>query len=138
MAKTPAHMTMARYRLGCRCRACRRAMRVNEDHKEGERLLEAHPELAWAVVPLDAHGTLAGYSKHGCRCPRCLSAWESRPRAKDRKQGIPEQMHGTDSCYVGRGCRCPKCTAAHTAYVRNYREQQKMLSGQVQITEETK
>lgn len=114
----------ARRRVRGRCRQCRRALRVNEDHYTLARLLAAHPELKGAVVPKEAHGTFRGYVFFGCRCDRCRKANSdiSRARRERRRAAkVPEHLHGTYTGYVNWSCRCDRCKEANNVYLRNWR-----------------
>lgn len=63
------------------------------------------------------HGTIAGYTFHGCRCDLCRA--ENSRRVADwrrRRHGKPPK-HGTLNGYQNYGCRCEPC---RTARYRRY------------------
>lgn len=71
------------------------------------------------------HGTLSGYTNHGCRCGDCRSAWnayqrEYRLRLVERP--VPDDAHGRYTTYLSWSCRCDDCRAAWAAYGRQRRQ----------------
>ena len=69
------------------------------------------------------HGTINGYSNHGCRCGPCRAAnaaEQSRQRAARLKSPPPDHVHGTVNGYNNYGCRCQSCLGAHRESKRSY------------------
>lgn len=74
------------------------------------------------------HGTLWAYTKHGCRCERCLAARRRKDRrrranAKRRFQrdgAAASLRHGSVHAYK-LGCRCPECIADNSERLRVWR-----------------
>lgn len=63
------------------------------------------------------HGTVNGYSNHGCRCQKCRDAWtpavlELR-HARAAKITPDDPRHGTYNFYVNHRCRCELCREAN-------------------------
>lgn len=131
--KTPPHGTATRYRNGCRCTRCRKAVR------EYNRSLAEGPsgQAFRADLSDPRHGTPHGYSNLLCRCDRCRAAWREscRPRQIAYRRRIGHRPwseyvetirkpHGTRGKYV-RGCRCEKCTRAAAEYQADYRKRRK-------------
>lgn len=70
------------------------------------------------------HGTVSGYTYHGCRCVQCRGGWstanlESRRRRAENEK--PENIHGTANGYNNYKCRCNECRAAWAARAREQR-----------------
>lgn len=62
------------------------------------------------------HGTVNGYTNHGCRRECCRAANAAAQRAaRARRAGMkpPEEVHGTENGYTNWRCKCPRCKAAH-------------------------
>ena len=60
------------------------------------------------------HGTIGGYTNHGCRCTACTEAL--RVSHATWKANAPEPNRHDFSTYVNYGCRCPQCRESHTVY----------------------
>jgi hypothetical protein len=74
------------------------------------------------------HGTINGYTNHGCRCGPCTGANTSeQQKARDRRSAleIPPEVHGTENGYSNYNCRCEDCKAAHNQAAREYRASKK-------------
>jgi hypothetical protein len=64
------------------------------------------------------HGTIARYSGHDCRCPKCIRA--QREWKREKYGHLPREVwladirpeHGTESRYNGYACRCDLCREA--------------------------
>jgi hypothetical protein len=70
------------------------------------------------------HGTVSGYTNHGCRCDRCSQAQSDRGRLRRRSgEYVPgaDAEHGIRREYL-RGCRCDDCRAANAAHGRAMRQ----------------
>jgi hypothetical protein len=80
-------------------------------------------------LPVDdpRHGTVSGYTNHGCRCDRCSQAQSDRGRLRRRGSTSgeyvpgPDAEHGIRREYL-RGCRCDECRAANAAHGRAVRQ----------------
>jgi len=78
------------------------------------------------------HGTLVGYSYHGCRCEKCVTAQReySRGRWAHRLENLRPGDHGKMPSYSA-GCRCEKCVQVVREYGRNrYQRLKKMKKGE--------
>lgn len=70
------------------------------------------------------HGSVSGYTYHGCRCTECRSGWSaanlaSRQRRAENEK--PENIHGTANGYNNYKCRCDECRRAWAARAREQR-----------------
>jgi hypothetical protein len=76
----------------------------------------------------DYHGTINGYSWHGCREECCVAANADHQRAMTEQRAqreVPPHVHGTESGYANYRCRCEPCCEAHSAKQAMYRERRK-------------
>ena len=68
------------------------------------------------------HGTLGGYTNHGCRDECCRSAWRQYHRKQSAKAKAAEPTeapwHGTLGGYTNHGCRDECCRSAWRQYHR--------------------
>lgn len=73
------------------------------------------------------HGSVNGYTNHGCRCERCRAAEARRQKRWRASVSLrpDDPQHGTNNGYTNYGCRCPRCSAAHKAYNRQYYQSRK-------------
>jgi hypothetical protein len=65
------------------------------------------PEEVW-------HGTLGGYTNHGCRCPACSGAMVTYNRSRFLRPCV-EGCGRLTWHHKGRDGRCPRCTGAKAA-----------------------
>lgn len=73
------------------------------------------------LTPEHLHGTLSGYTNHGCRCDTCRAAstqYRARRRAEAATEPIWDGVHGTLNGYQNYSCRCNACTSAAVEYNR--------------------
>lgn len=107
------HGTTRRYRVGCRCPACRAANSARV--RDQVRRRAADP----ATADRAGHGKPSTYTNYGCRCEECRDAKRAYAAAR---QGDPRVLaaakHGTRSTYTALGCRCAPCSAANSTYAR--------------------
>lgn len=85
--------TVAAYRHGCRCGACR------AEKSAANRAMRARPARD------DGHGTKLNFAR-GCRCVLCSAAGQPSGRPRSRAD------HGVYG-YRRRGCRCARCVSAN-------------------------
>lgn len=108
------HGTRSRYRVGCRCRSCRKANReymdeyrrkqgvkkrearavelsqeqralINEKNRQRYQYYKDHPE----EIPEYVHGTTHGYNYYRCRCDDCRETQnEYRQERRRRSRGV--------------------------------------------------
>lgn len=69
-----------------------------------------------------AHGTMARYKNHRCRCPKCKEA--ARVNHQQMVERGPKR-HGTPSAYSNYGCRCRRCKTAWTRSQRQKKAQER-------------
>jgi hypothetical protein len=122
-------------RLGEKNRRLQRQVRALRESRDA---WKRNAQKAHRTLPLDdsRHGTLNGYTNHGCRCDRCRQANTDACRAYKHRTGRNQPYaewlatvegchapHGTETRYVGGGCRCPECKQASAAARRHRRAQ---------------
>jgi hypothetical protein len=70
------------------------------------------------------HGSVSGYTYHGCRCDVCRAGWSAanlRSRQLRATRRVPDHLHGTENGYNNYKCRCDACRAAWAERARRYR-----------------
>ena len=76
-----------------------------------------------SALLLYPHGTLTGYTAHGCRnecCRAAKRAYQAAWTRRNREQGREPNEHGL-SGYKNYGCRCRACRDANAAASRHAR-----------------
>lgn len=127
--------SVAKYRKGCRCPACREANAElsRKYYKPRPRKKAEAPETEKKPRVLQPCGTRAAY-RRGCRCEDCKEAARAHQRLKYKRRREREGKevmrhgskrakaeHGTRSMYVNEHCRCDPCKDADRAYLIEYR-----------------
>lgn len=106
--KPQEHGTIREYRRGCRCDACRSALR-NYSREYRARKRAGGPSLA----VLAEHGSTDMYQRKGCRCELCTERWE-RYKAERRVRRGSAHSIPLSSPFRALASTCPACGTLRT------------------------